>query len=169
MSEADICWNVRTFVWRWSLWPLSSARMTISAPLAPNSGSNATTCPLKIDLVAVAPVEEVLTSMSLPIPRVSNSVSMLLPSGSATRIVAELGSSSVSRTRTSSIVSRIFGSSCAPPASTSTPATCFSACGGHQPSSLGRLSARPRRRCIGFSIPLASAIARHVVASPYAS
>ena len=40
---------------------------------------------------------------------------------------------------------------------------------GHQLSSLGRLSARPRRRWSGFSMPLASAIERQTVASPYAS
>ena len=45
----------------------------------------------------------------------------------------------------------------------------WTACGGrHQLSSDGSESELPRRRCSGLSTPLASAISRHFVASPYA-
>ena len=95
-------------------------------------------------------------------------MSMFSPLGSLNRTIAESGSASVSRTRTSSVRSRHLGSICAP---VDEHVDAGDVLLGrhrrrHQPSSLGRLSARPRRRWSGFSMPLASAIARHVVASP---
>ncbi len=168
MSEADTCWKVLTLRSRWSVWALSRPRMTISAPFLPKSGSSETTWPLKIRTFAVSDGGLTLISRSLPIPNAVSASSTISPVGSPIRRIAESGRASVSRTRTSTSASRNLGSTSRAVDHHGDARDVLLRAGGgrHQPSTLGRLSARPRRRWSGFSIPLASAIARHVVASP---
>ena len=139
--------------------------MTTSTPDLPNSGSNATTSPLKIDVFALALGALALISSCLPIPSVFISVSTFSPPGSVIRTVAESGSAMVSRTRTSASRSRYFGVELRARDEDADARDVLLGV-GHQPSSLGRLSARPRRRWSGFSMLLASAIERQTVASP---
>ena len=135
-------------------------------PVGVNSGSTDAIWPLKIDVVARDSCAPILISIFAP--SCSGCESILSPFLSVIRIRAMSGRVSESTTLTSCRSSRNCGSRGAPLTRTSMAATLLLRADRHQSSRLGSDSELPRRRCIGLSTPLASAIRRHLVASPYA-
>ena len=142
------------------------ARIARLTPAWPKSGSIATISPLKICFVARSPIALTLISTSLPSPNLHHGVDVLAlgigdPDHRRVRQRERVAHADLGEQVAVLLLDRsaVDGDGDAGDVIGGV---------GHQPSSLGRLSARPRWWS-RFSMPLASAIERQTVASPYAS